>query len=366
MDTVPIAFCQHLCDILLWKDSGLLSLSEVDKLSGNFGKCARFASHRTAQFFAYKMESETVYYRRRKLETPEEINAVPKKFVRFVWITLHNEEDQNVCRALVKRFPYAFFTFWLQSPSITEAWVNFVCSLKKPASIEIWEGLDSHAASLFQKIIAHGKITELKMIEDIAKDGTLELLKSILCQDQFKELTIFSLSDNESWKSDVISELLQFWSENSEKFRGKSLLLKNNCKGGVEQLQDFVLRRAASRPTDVSGLQEAMEEDPGTLAEPWKNTVVHENLQMALEVCSKEECDSINKYYRYHHTQFAKPSCVYKYEEGEGEERRRLYISFDCAGYTERYRRCKLPASPSGNKDAGLMRSTDLLHVLFA
>uniref|UniRef100_A0A1I7ZHB8 Tub domain-containing protein n=1 Tax=Steinernema glaseri TaxID=37863 RepID=A0A1I7ZHB8_9BILA len=82
-------------------------------------------------------------------------------------------------------------------------------------------------------------------------------------------------------------------------------------------------------------------------------------------LCSKEECDFIDKYYRHRYALYYKPSCVYKYEEGEGDERRRIYISFDCSkeGDTSTGLRS---ASFSGHNELKLMRETDILYIFFA
>uniref|UniRef100_A0A1I8AQQ6 NTF2 domain-containing protein n=1 Tax=Steinernema glaseri TaxID=37863 RepID=A0A1I8AQQ6_9BILA len=79
----------------------------------------------------------------------------------------------------------------------------------------------------------------------------------------------------------------------------------------------------------------------------------------------KSARDFIDKYYVHNRHVFRKPSCVFKYEEGEGEEERRLYISFDCGKERqpcEQWRR----ASHEGQKDLSLMRDTRLLFILFA
>uniref|UniRef100_A0A1I7Z8N2 Uncharacterized protein n=1 Tax=Steinernema glaseri TaxID=37863 RepID=A0A1I7Z8N2_9BILA len=55
------------------------------------------------------------------------------------------------------------------------------------------------------------------------------------------------------------------------------------------------------------------------------------------------------------------------YEEGEKGDRRRLYISFECASAEEqRPGQRKWSASAKGHKDLSLIRAASLLHVLFA
>uniref|UniRef100_A0A1I7ZT19 Uncharacterized protein n=1 Tax=Steinernema glaseri TaxID=37863 RepID=A0A1I7ZT19_9BILA len=64
---------------------------------------------------------------------------------------------------------------------------------------------------------------------------------------------------------------------------------------------------------------------------------------------------------------FQKPSCVYKFEEGEGDERRRLYISFECAPRLQQRKWLqRRPASHSGRRKLDLIRGTTLLRMLFA
>uniref|UniRef100_A0A1I7Z1J4 ADP-ribosyl cyclase/cyclic ADP-ribose hydrolase n=1 Tax=Steinernema glaseri TaxID=37863 RepID=A0A1I7Z1J4_9BILA len=87
-------------------------------------------------------------------------------------------------------------------------------------------------------------------------------------------------------------------------------------------------------------------------------------MKSALKLCSKEECDSIDKYYRHNNDVFFKPSGVYKHEEGEGDDLRSLYISFECANEEER--KMGLLYRPSIRGDLSLMRDTNVLRLLFA
>uniref|UniRef100_A0A1I7ZYL4 FBA_2 domain-containing protein n=1 Tax=Steinernema glaseri TaxID=37863 RepID=A0A1I7ZYL4_9BILA len=172
-------------------------------------------------------------------------------------------------------------------------------------SFTIWEQLDDHAVKLFKEIVKRQKLPKLQINEDACEGGIVEVVESLFCQDQFHDLTIKNYIDG-PWKSSVVSKLLQFWSVNSRPLRGKNFILKHLCQDGVKQLQEFVSQRQSSTSSEVE-------------------------IQKALVVCSQEETDYIDKYYRHQHFLFRKPSCVYKFEEGEGDERRRLYISFECA-----------------------------------
>uniref|UniRef100_A0A1I7ZZ24 F-box domain-containing protein n=1 Tax=Steinernema glaseri TaxID=37863 RepID=A0A1I7ZZ24_9BILA len=333
MDTVPIAFCEHVCDVL--RKNGL---SEMKKLSGKFGKCARFVCrHRACYISTVRNDAEegVLFYKGRELNTPEEIEAFNKKLVRDVHIDLHDGMDKNVSRALVKRFPYAIFHFLLHTESTNEAWIDFVCSLKWLGQIKIGEDLDSHAASLFKQLVGRRKLSELEMEEDACKGGTLEALKVLLCQDQFEELTISTECD--PWGTNIMSEILQLWAEDSKKLRGKSVVLQESCKSGVKQIKKFLLRRVKSQ--DINGDRAVR------------------RLQDVLKICKKKERKFIDKEYPRCRCTFSRSSrCVYKYEEGEGDERRRIYFGFDAIGLV----------THSEPIDLGLMmKKSFIVHVLF-
>uniref|UniRef100_A0A1I7YI55 FBD domain-containing protein n=1 Tax=Steinernema glaseri TaxID=37863 RepID=A0A1I7YI55_9BILA len=337
MDTVPIAFWEHMCDVLdgtLW---------EVGKLSGNLGKFALLHNAGYEAEVANGVERNAhLFYMGRTMKTLEEFEAVPKKRVRRVSIQLFDDEEENVTRSLSKRFPRAVFDFFLESPSINEALVDVVCSLKRLGSISLTTELDDHAVSLFQKIVASRKISELTIDQSAGEGDTLEVTKSILCQDQFKELEVSSgwlgEESDESDESDVVLELLEFWSENSKELIGKSLTLNgDNCECGVRQLEEFLLHRAPGRS----------------------------ELKDVLKMCSQEECDFIFKEYPRNRANFTNSSAVYKFEEGDGCERRRLYVSFEC-GAGKLGGTPLRPANHSKVNDLSLIRKTHSLRVLFA
>uniref|UniRef100_A0A1I7ZYL3 FBA_2 domain-containing protein n=1 Tax=Steinernema glaseri TaxID=37863 RepID=A0A1I7ZYL3_9BILA len=354
MDRVPIAFCEHVCDVLY--DAGL---SKSKKLSGNFGQCAQFASrHRTAyEGIVSDGEESSRYleYNGRMLNTLEEIDAVPKKFVRDVYIELLDAEEESVSREIVKRFPYAQYHFGIFSSRINEACIDLMCSLKRLGNIIIFKELDDKTIQLFQKLVEGRKLSTLHVNEWASEVSTLEVIKTLLCQEQFKILTITNWNGEPS-ERDFVRKILQLWSESSEQLNGKKLFLESYRENGVEQLVDFLLQRAGVIPRfhlvqDIQGAKESL-------------TVL--GLLSALKVCSKEECDQINRDYHHNHTRFFKPSCVYKYEEGQGAERRRLYISFECAVEEERKtRRQNMPSSHRGHNDLSLMLTTTFLYVLF-
>uniref|UniRef100_A0A1I7YXD6 ADF-H domain-containing protein n=1 Tax=Steinernema glaseri TaxID=37863 RepID=A0A1I7YXD6_9BILA len=122
--------------------------------------------------------------------------------------------------------------------------------------------------------------------------------------------------------------------------------MSGKCKDGTEQLKEFLKHRMQHLAIEQSVL----------------------GMEDVLVVCSKEECDFIDKEYRHNHHTFPKPSCVYKYEEGEGAGVRRLYISFKCCEdqVTLTTTRPWRPANYDGHKDLRFMRGTSFLRVMFA
>uniref|UniRef100_A0A1I8AQJ1 TIR domain-containing protein n=1 Tax=Steinernema glaseri TaxID=37863 RepID=A0A1I8AQJ1_9BILA len=340
MDGVPYAFCEAVCATLLEN-----KFSELGELSGQYGDITRRWYPNMAYYVsAVEDGMEKLGYLRYFLSTQElrtirEIEDVPKKFITTVLINLRDGEEENVCREIVKRFPYSSCQFWLLSSSINEAWVDFACSLKRLDSVAITKKLDDNSISLFKKLVDGHKLFWLPMCEKACEGGMLDALKILLCQDQFAHLKI--RNDREGpWKSTVVGDLLQFWSENGEKVRGKRLTLEKNCEGGVNQLEKFVLERAEINGRNVQTIQEV------------------------LTRCSKEECDFLDKYYRQHNYLFNTPSCVYKFEEGEGDDRQRLYISFDCKHGKNRTTERQY-ASHEGVDDFSLIRGTNSFHVFF-
>uniref|UniRef100_A0A1I7ZTB9 TIR domain-containing protein n=1 Tax=Steinernema glaseri TaxID=37863 RepID=A0A1I7ZTB9_9BILA len=280
---------------------------------------------------------------KQELHKPEEMEAVPKKSVSVVLINLLDGKQENICREIVKRYPYSSYQFVLYSSSIDKAWVEFACSLKRLDTVMIRKKLEDDSIPLFQKLVDGRKLSWLPINEEACEGGIEEILKSLFCQDQFKHLQI--RNDLEGpWKSTTVRDLLQFWSENGEKLRGARLTVSGNCGDGVDQLEQFVLHRAA---INTRG---------GTSEIKTRNV---------LTLCSKEECDFINKYYQHHNFRFITPSCVYKFEEGKGDDQRKLYISFSCAHGKNRANGRYGSGSREGVNDLSLMRGTKLLHVVF-
>uniref|UniRef100_A0A1I7ZJU6 FBA_2 domain-containing protein n=1 Tax=Steinernema glaseri TaxID=37863 RepID=A0A1I7ZJU6_9BILA len=338
MDSVPFAFCEHLCDILSIKE-----LFEVKQLPRSYGDLAGFAHQNRFAYLADNKEQGPLNAFMLpirggiRLKTTEEMEAVPRKFVRLVALSLWRAEDVKLSRETVQRFPYAIHRFWLQSAAISEAWVDFACSLKRLGSICTSQNLRS-----LQRLVDARKLSELDINENACDDDNIGVLKAVLCQDQFQRLKIFT-NPKGSWNTNVVRELLHFWTENHEKLRGKNLILVDNCSSEVHQLQEFVLYRSKKILT-------------------WSFA----EFQTALTQCTEEECEYIGKYYRHRAVLFYKPSCVYKFEEGEGGKRRRLYISFECADEEERRTvKRNLPASHEGCNDLRYMHRTIFCRVLF-
>uniref|UniRef100_A0A1I8A4P9 FBA_2 domain-containing protein n=1 Tax=Steinernema glaseri TaxID=37863 RepID=A0A1I8A4P9_9BILA len=272
----------------------------------------------------------------------KDIDAFPKKFVRTIDIYLFDTGNVNVSRGILKRFPNACYNFILSSSPIEEAWVDFACSLKRLGCVAIAQKMGNHDVPLLLRLVNGKTLWKLMVYQDNCEGRMMEVLKSILCQDQFKKLKIRN-GNSSPWESTVVPKILEFWSENSTKLGGKNLVLKELCRGGVEQLEKFILHRTSTKTTGTTSVS------------PIKD---------ALEVCSKEECDSIERYYQHHHFLFDKPSCVYKFQEGEADDRRRMYISFECSSENEKIaHRC---ANQDGHNDLNVMQNTSSLHVLFA
>uniref|UniRef100_A0A1I7ZZC7 FBA_2 domain-containing protein n=1 Tax=Steinernema glaseri TaxID=37863 RepID=A0A1I7ZZC7_9BILA len=266
-------------------------------------------------------------------------------------INLEDGKKENVCREIVKRYPYATYQFAILSSSINETWVEFACSLKRLSFIVIKKKLNDDSVRLFQKLVTRQKLSYLSVCEKACEGTIQELLKSVLCQAQFLQLKLRIFHSNGAWNSAIVRTLLQHWADNSEKFNGKQMVLVDDCEGGVEQLEEFLLRRASMKTKSDS------------------------EIHSVLKVCSQEESDFVHMEYRNKGITFIKPSCVYKYEEGEQGERRRIYICFELEDeeegeeedeedrITEQQNR---PASHNGREELKLMRYTDYLHLLFA
>uniref|UniRef100_A0A1I7ZYN8 F-box domain-containing protein n=1 Tax=Steinernema glaseri TaxID=37863 RepID=A0A1I7ZYN8_9BILA len=352
MNGLPSEFYERVCELL---DGSVLL--EAEKLSGVFGEYAQIAWRYKASYVSAVQDGVETQgflhcdYSGREVRTPEEIQAVPKRFVWGVMIHFLDGKQENVSRAIAKRFPYAEYQFSILSSSINETWVDFACSLKRLTYVVIKKKLDDDSVGLFQKLIARQKLSYLEVHEEACNEAIQEVLKSFFCKNQFGELKVRG-NHYGAWNSAIVRTLLQHWAENSKKLIGKRLVLEGNCEGGVQQLEDFVLQRAGVSPTlpQVNG---------STIL---TSSLSHFGMHFALKVCSKEECQDAGP----RSITFIKPSCIYKYEEGEKDERRRLYIAFECANEEERRTGGrKLSASHEGRNDLSLMRTTSLLHVFF-
>uniref|UniRef100_A0A1I7YRM8 F-box domain-containing protein n=1 Tax=Steinernema glaseri TaxID=37863 RepID=A0A1I7YRM8_9BILA len=400
MDDVPLCFCKSVCNILykseIWEakelsgEYGRLARvrfrynctyevivgdgvireeklifsytgrqvhapEEIEAVPKKFVRCVRFKLDDTknesvAQFIVddgvILEEMLSFSYTGRQVYAPEEIEeieAVPKKFVRWVRFKLHDTKKESVaeCLRVVGQFPYAFYYFTLLPSSISEAWVDFTYSLRRLETIMISGKLDDDSLRLFGKLVTARKISTFWMFAGACEDGNMELLKTLLCQDQFEGLSVWN-DFEDPWKDlneAAVGELLEFWSENSEKLRRKILILEKNCNGGARQLEQFMLRRTS--------------------------TTAPKALEKVLKVCSKEECDFLNREY-HHRISFVKPSCIYKYEDAcEGNERV-FYVSFDCASQEEEgIQPRRFTAGYNGQDDLSLMDRTTFLCILF-
>uniref|UniRef100_A0A1I8ATL2 F-box domain-containing protein n=1 Tax=Steinernema glaseri TaxID=37863 RepID=A0A1I8ATL2_9BILA len=304
MDTVPPAFLEHLCSVLYSK--GLRSAQE---LSGHYRIIASYAYQNRASYASHVEGGieKRMYLKyqgsRRVVNTHEEIEAVPKKFVHNVTINSNGSPMGRASYEIVKRFPYSLHHVIFHSSAISEAWVDFAWSLRTLGIVSIRKKLEDDAVRLFQKLVDGRKLFRLEIKEQACEGGTLEIVKSVLCQDQFEELRIKGY--HKRWVSTVVGDLLQFWSENSEKVRGRHIGVEHNCEGGIDQLKEFVLQRAAKRAQTVSGFHEA------------------------LKICTKEECDFIDREFYNNFLVYRKSPLVYKFEDAEEGEQRRIYIAFN-------------------------------------
>uniref|UniRef100_A0A1I7ZY68 NB-ARC domain-containing protein n=1 Tax=Steinernema glaseri TaxID=37863 RepID=A0A1I7ZY68_9BILA len=349
MNRLPAEFYERVCEL---PDGSILL--EAEKLSGIFGKYAQKVwQQRTCYVGLVENGVEKTGYlvyqsSRREVRSPEEIQAVPKKFVKHATIHLLDGKEENVSRAIVKRFPNALYAFIIYSPSINEAWVDFACSLDRLHSIFIVKKLEEEAIQLFKKLVNARRLSKLQLYGEACEGGILELLKSVFCQDQFVYLRI-SKPTAGPWNSAIVRTLLQHWADNSEKLDRKRLVLEGICEGGVQQLEEFLLQRAS--PSLPLGTTDS------------ERSSSHPGMHSALKVCSEEECQHAGQKF----TRFIKPSCVYKYEEGEGDDLRRIYISFECANEEERRTGQKNRiASHRGHDDLSLMRATNQIRLFFA
>uniref|UniRef100_A0A1I8ADK9 F-box domain-containing protein n=1 Tax=Steinernema glaseri TaxID=37863 RepID=A0A1I8ADK9_9BILA len=324
MDCVPLAFCEHLLELLRTE-----VISKARRLTGSYGELAQHAFENWARYACLVENGSQVgdymeFATGRLVETPEEIAAVPKKFVRIVCIFLSDTEIENVSREVIRRFPYAVdYSFVLESSSISEAWVDFAYSLKRLRCVRIMKKLDDDALRLFQKLVTSRKLFRLVMHPDACEGRTMEIPKFLLCQEQFTEVKILHRGPDGLWKTAPIRELLEFWTENREKLRGKCLTVEGNCRSAIDQLGEFLAPK---------------EQGAG--------------IQISLKVCSKEECDFINKEYQYNNSLFAKPSNIYKFEEGRESDKRLLYIV---------YSRLNMSGL---HDDLSLMRDTTFFRIL--
>uniref|UniRef100_A0A1I8ACM0 F-box domain-containing protein n=1 Tax=Steinernema glaseri TaxID=37863 RepID=A0A1I8ACM0_9BILA len=309
MDRVPFAFRDHLCDVF-----SIVGLSEAQKLSSSYGKLARHLfEHRVRYTCRVEDGSQVLDYMQylssdKEVLTPEEIAAVPKKFVREVWIVLEDAEPESVSREVIRRFPYAdYYNCFLESSSINESWVDLAYSMKRLGCVWFRRKLDTNALRLFQKLVTGQKIWSLGMHPDACEGDTMDILKSVLCQGQFEVLQIWHTEADRAWSNEPVRELLE--------------CVAGNCKGGVEQLEECLTQWTCG----ASGIEDV------------------------LEACSKEECHFVDEEYQSHTLQ------------GKG---RRLYVSFECDkdnGPTRQWR----PASYDGQKELHWIRSTRQLYILF-
>uniref|UniRef100_A0A1I8A3W1 CUB domain-containing protein n=1 Tax=Steinernema glaseri TaxID=37863 RepID=A0A1I8A3W1_9BILA len=88
-------------------------------------------------------------------------------------------------------------------------------------------------------------------------------------------------------------------------------------------------------------------------------------VNFVLQQCSKKEYNLFNAEYGYYRLIFFKPSCVHKYERGEGADLQKFHIAFDCAHGNQKGDLLR-PASYNGHNELGLIRNTSLIVMTFA
>uniref|UniRef100_A0A1I7ZTF8 F-box domain-containing protein n=1 Tax=Steinernema glaseri TaxID=37863 RepID=A0A1I7ZTF8_9BILA len=351
MNALSEVFYNQVCHLL--SDEGLF---EAQKLSG---RCGRLASRDWFSYFArttdddkepglHNADEEPGLHSEflsqigtgRRLRTAEQIESVPKRFVREVTLGLVSAEDGKVSREVVQRFPYAkFYNFALFESSISEAWVNFACSMKRIGFISISDKMEEDEVRLFQKLVDYRSLSKLRVSEEACEGSIIEVLKCLLCQDQFQELNIDY--HRQDCSSVVVRDVFKFWSQNSEKMRGKSIVLDE----GVNQLVQFLIDRTPAS---------------SKLCKMWtKESLCYLRATGVLKHCSKEEYDHIDKYYRHDYFLFFKPLRIFKLEE---DEQRSLYIAFD---YTEQTRKRKLSSSRKGEDELWSLWTANSCRLMF-
>uniref|UniRef100_A0A1I7ZSL0 FBD domain-containing protein n=1 Tax=Steinernema glaseri TaxID=37863 RepID=A0A1I7ZSL0_9BILA len=210
--------------------------------------------------------------------------------------------------------------------------------------------LEDGAVRLLQRLVDARKLSLISVDQETCEGGIVAVLKSLLCQDNFKGVRVDSNSIG-PWESGVVRELLHFWSQNSDKLRGKRLVLEGFCKGGVKQLEKFLLPSVCA---------------PCSMCIFMERYFTSFELRGILKVCSKEERGAISREFQHEQMRFYKPSCIFKFEEGKGSERRRLYISFECANPKDQLTGLpELAANHKGLDRLGLMQRATSVQVLF-
>uniref|UniRef100_A0A1I7XYX0 TIR domain-containing protein n=1 Tax=Steinernema glaseri TaxID=37863 RepID=A0A1I7XYX0_9BILA len=305
MDQVPLAFCEHLCDIL-----SIDAVKLAGELSSYYGELAQNATEYRAMYCVAVRKGIQGYsylqYDRSNLEyrtVSGQVEDISKKYIRNVSIFLQDAENTNVSGELVRRYPNAYFHFSIGSSSINEAWVDLAYSLKRLGSVLLKKELDDEAFRLFQKLVEGWKLSSLITTGSAFQGNIVDMAKWLFLQDQFDVLEISNYDGQ--WNdagglklASSVCELLDFWLQNSERLKGKSLVVSRDCYGAVQQLEKFVRRGTAT-------------------------------------LCEKEE----SKFRDKEHSKIAnfKPLYVYRYEEGEESDKRKFYISFKCTQHEKFY-----------------------------
>uniref|UniRef100_A0A1I8AKX0 Uncharacterized protein n=1 Tax=Steinernema glaseri TaxID=37863 RepID=A0A1I8AKX0_9BILA len=348
MDGVPLAFYDDLCDILSTD-----ALRGANELSGYLGTLSRLARKNRAQYTCFvrkgKEEQKRISYKYNGSEVPREVEKdFPKKYVRDVTIHLEDAENEDLCRRLVRSFPYAKYHFVHKTSSVSKDWVDLVYSLKRLGQIVFEKMLNDDALYVLKKLIKGRKLSGLMMYQEACQGSTIAVAKALLLQRQFKKLEVRQELD---YLSTPINELLEFWVEHSDKLRGKSLIVKGTHREGA-QLEEFLRQRSLLAKMSSSLLSES-NSSARRLAS---------GTQQVFQLCSKEERDLIKKEYLLNHYIFKKSSCVYKFQEGR---KRRFYLLFECAHKGTTFEEGR-PPSHSGEDGLKLLRRARRYRILFA
>ncbi|KAK0427836.1 hypothetical protein QR680_010447 [Steinernema hermaphroditum] len=285
MNSLPANFYDQLFPVFM-----MGTMCTAQELSGTFGMVAKlfYGNHHDHELEIENnliINEELYFFSNERTEKCAEMSQpVSKKYTNTVCITLRDTNDK-VSKEFRDRIQnrHADYELILECSTISPAWMKWALALPKLTRLCIAEKLEDAALDFCKSLVERGRLRWLELDCDVPLlSKEMDLIKIVLCQKQFKTLTLEDCVAPE--------DIFKIWEENREKMTGKKALFVADCR------------------------------------------VVAMELKGDLELCSEEECEYIEKEHLFlYRSELRVSSQAYKIKsELIADDKHNVYVFFEC------------------------------------